>query len=104
MSLIAPLRLKETGSWMMVELQGTLHSSAGDDEPLNELTLGQLERNERGRPILRIGSHLLEGKIEKLGRSYGVVQKNRESKSCEVIGIIREKVVFRSRPKPLVRR
>jgi chromosome transmission fidelity protein 8 len=83
------------------------------------LDLGLLG-SEGGVPVLEIGCHRLEGKIVSLKRPLAVLELRRAPASApgegeggappeqsgegefEVVGIVRSKLLFKSRPKPLV--
>jgi chromosome transmission fidelity protein 8 len=85
------------------------------------LDLGLLS-SEGGVPVLEIGCHRLEGKVVSLKRPLAVLELRRAPASApgegegeggaapehsdegefEVVGIVRSKLLFKSRPKPLV--
>ena len=61
---------------------------------------------------MRIGAHLLEGKIEKLKKPFAVLKKRSIQNSAEsspkaapvdyrAIAILRHKIIFRTVPKPV---
>ncbi|KAF0690213.1 Aste57867_18404 [Aphanomyces stellatus] len=96
--------------WSILELQGELVCDSKAS-----LTLGKLQY-QKGVPTLLIGNHLLEGKTVKLGKPMAIMRKRsktsaprdgdvEESKSDEaytVVGIARKKLVFGTRPKPVL--
>ena len=64
------------------------------------------------KALLRIGAHLLEGKIEKLKKPYAVLKKRATPKNVDsepkettvdyrTIAILRNKIIFRTVPKPV---
>lgn len=60
----------------------------------------------QGTPVLKIGSNHLEGKVIPLKKQLAVLEKeeaaDRDSKVCfNVTGIIKRKIVFKTRPKPI---
>jgi hypothetical protein len=85
------------------------------------LELGVLG-SDGGVPVLEIGCHRLEGKVVSLKRPLAVLELRRapapavsdgdrdggaapelnEEGEFEVVGIVRSKLLFKSRPKPLV--
>ena len=90
-----------------MELQGTLHARDEKNPTLQGLSVGVLSKNPLGRPVLTIGAHRMTGKIVKLDRPLGVLRKRTDEAGnmrYDVVGMIREKTIFKSRPKPLVRR
>eukprot|EP00911_Craspedida_sp_UC1_P001403 UC1_evm6s1056 len=105
------VKVKEGGAeeWMILELQGTVQ--ARGERPLDRLPLGHLKMKGT-TPELLIGHHQLKGKIVKLEKPYGVLQKNTAPRgedgspgevSYEVLAYIKRKLIFSARPKPLVR-
>jgi len=113
----------------MVELQGSLTvgvvGAEGAEEAaaeqardclLNGRTLGRFTL-EQGVPVLEIGAHRLEGKVVKLKKPLAVirrVEKDEDVSSSdyeddsdfdaeyEIVATVRSKVLFKTRPKPLV--
>jgi len=87
----------------MIELQGDLESKS--QEPLAGKLVGSLHYSKEGTPIFIIGHHILFGKVVKLEKPFGVLEKiSNEKGETEYIvkAIIHNKICFRERPKPIV--
>ncbi|XP_077983487.1 chromosome transmission fidelity protein 8 homolog [Glandiceps talaboti] len=115
------LLIKSIGSgaskeWLMVELQGRIMSR--HDEDLSGNLIGDLHFNKKGIPILIIGHHILYGKLVDLEKPYLVLIKDENQASSDdvtmetdhsnktkhftVTAIIKRKLQFRTRPKPII--
>ncbi|KAF0731087.1 hypothetical protein Ae201684P_011701 [Aphanomyces euteiches] len=88
--------------WSIVELQGELICESKASLPLGKL------QYQKGVPTLLIGTHLLEGKVVKLGKPMAIMRKKaiddnstEQTKAYTVVGIARKKLVFSTRPKPV---
>ncbi|KAF0716381.1 hypothetical protein AaE_011111 [Aphanomyces astaci] len=102
--------------WSILELQGELIA-----DTKASLKLGHLQY-QKGVPTLLIGTHLLEGKVLKLSKPMAIMRKkphadhaaigsgddtngvasSNTSTGYIVVGIARKKLVFNTRPKPVV--
>ena len=92
------------GEWGIVELQGVLETRRG--RSFEGLHIGDLHFNTTtGTASLIVGHHLLTGKAVKLDKPLGVLRKSSNATSnteyC-VMALIRRKIVFKNRPKPIV--
>eukprot|EP01102_Stenamoeba_stenopodia_P012622 TRINITY_DN400_c0_g1_i3.p1 TRINITY_DN400_c0_g1~~TRINITY_DN400_c0_g1_i3.p1 ORF type:complete len:147 (+),score=19.70 TRINITY_DN400_c0_g1_i3:54-443(+) len=109
--------------WAMVELQGSLdlrHTNQSDSLSCEQLEIGTLALKENGAPTMTIGSHLLEGAVVELKKPLLVIRnttttttvgaKDNEGvagdpdsppKTYNVVGVVKRKFLFRSRPKPV---
>ncbi|KAK1940695.1 Chromosome transmission fidelity protein 8 [Phytophthora citrophthora] len=104
--------------WSMLEFQGDLLPGDGaETTDLKNVDVGTLRYGEGGEITLRIGNHVLAGKVTKLPKPFAILQKVnaqgdvvvedneveavRQTK-YEVVGIARTRVVFASRPKPVL--
>ncbi|KAF1322189.1 Chromosome transmission fidelity protein 8, partial [Globisporangium splendens] len=118
-----------SNEWSIVELQGNL--VVDDNGVMTDVDIGTL-RYVDGVPTLRIGNHILTGKVTALPKPFAILQKDipesavrsaaasgnggeggtNESNSdttakdaqmqYEVVGIARTRVIFNSRPKPVL--
>ncbi|XP_018654447.1 hypothetical protein Smp_130740 [Schistosoma mansoni] len=87
----------------MIELQGDVLSKT--DSPLEGKNLGDLHfSQENGDPILFIGHHVLFGKVVALEKPMLVTKRNTTSGSLQydVVSVIRRKLLFKTRPKPII--
>ncbi|XP_019638384.1 PREDICTED: chromosome transmission fidelity protein 8 homolog [Branchiostoma belcheri] len=107
--------------WTMVELQGVLETRDSSGLPGNRL--GDLHFTKGGQPILLIGHHVLHGKVVELEKPFAVLVKEKEKEkkddstdsmdtgesadtvTCSdylVKAVIRNKLVFKNRPRPII--
>ena len=94
--MIIPVRPNTAGiqDWSAIELQGQLENRS--DDSFAELALGRFKVDAKGRATIVIGSHRLEGKKVTLAKPLAVTTKERDGYS--VIGLIKDKFVFKNRP------
>ncbi|XP_032520873.1 chromosome transmission fidelity protein 8 homolog [Danaus plexippus] len=96
----------ETGGiseWAIVELQGLVQVE-GDDRG-GPAVVGDLHYFKRNRhPVLVLGHHVLTGKEVKLEQPMAVMEKTVDGgqTSYRVKAIVRKKLLFKSRPKPII--
>ena len=102
--------------WAIIELQGTLEmASHCKDDPLAGKFIGDLHFSNSGEPTLIIGHHILYGKTIKLEKPFAVVRKKSSSPTkksgtdapsegtrYDVMGLIKLKLIFNQRPKPII--
>lgn len=62
--------------WTIVELQGELEVRNGaDNNSFNGRYFGDLHFDASNTPILILGHHILQGKIQKLDKPFAVIEK-----------------------------
>ncbi|CAL8096856.1 unnamed protein product [Orchesella dallaii] len=93
--------------WGIIELQGDLDSK--ESGSLAGKLVGDLFYNKDGIPTFIIGHHILVGKAEKLEKPLAVLEKRhiqtkgKDDKTEYVVrAIVKRKLCFRDRPKPIV--
>lgn len=92
-----------TNNWSIVELQGDLVSES--DVSFEGKFIGDLHFEKSGTPILIIGHHLLYGKEMKLEKPFALLQKQTSDNNQTeylVKSVIMSKIIFKTRPKPIV--
>lgn len=107
---------KSVKEWAIVEIQGDLQSSTGDS--VSGKLIGHIFFLSKGRPILIIGYHILLGKIVDANPPLAVLKRSRSpnvftstspihedsnsSTDYTLLALVRKKITFRTRPKPIV--
>ncbi|CAG4947548.1 unnamed protein product [Parnassius apollo] len=89
--------------WAIVELQGLIQMKK--DSTLGPTVIGDLHYFNRNKhPVLVLGHHILNGKEVKLEQPMAVMEKiNNEGKiEYKVKAIVKKKLLFKSRPKPII--
>ncbi|XP_076036444.1 chromosome transmission fidelity protein 8 homolog isoform X2 [Oratosquilla oratoria] len=96
--------------WVLVELQGDLTSRT--EQALKDKFIGDLHYTRQGVPVLIIGHHILYGKVQDLRKPFAVMEKVKMSEGAVMIGsapvvyhvkaVIRKKLLFNTRPKPII--
>eukprot|EP01112_Ceratiomyxa_fruticulosa_P017578 TRINITY_DN5499_c0_g1_i1.p1 TRINITY_DN5499_c0_g1~~TRINITY_DN5499_c0_g1_i1.p1 ORF type:complete len:131 (-),score=38.08 TRINITY_DN5499_c0_g1_i1:77-469(-) len=112
------IRCRESlDEWSILEIQGSLEVS--DAENVDELEAGVLTLTGNSNATLMIGASMLEGKVTPLKKPLVVMKKkgvdqieymdegdsekdSSNSTEYEVVGIVKEKIIFKTRPKFIV--
>ncbi|EFO89110.1 hypothetical protein CRE_14933 [Caenorhabditis remanei] len=97
-------RPEGTPEWMAIEMHGMISPHEGG---FDGKTLGTICWGDRGNVYMIVGNQTLEGKISKTDRPLLVIQKSEkiegeDEKNATVRALIRKKLVFKVRPRPLV--
>jgi chromosome transmission fidelity protein 8 len=103
-STVIPISIEDESTngrdWILVELQGELRARDGEVAEWKEKRLGKLLNRHGDNPVLIIGSSKLEGKRVKLNKPFAIL-KRCGGGGYESRGVVTEKFVFKTRPKPL---
>ena len=90
----------------LIEMQGDLESRLGTDVDLSGKFIGDMHfTKDNFTPILIIGHHILYGKSVKLEKPLVVMTKPQnqgQDTEYQVQTIIRNKLIFKARPKPII--
>ncbi|CAN6483263.1 unnamed protein product [Victoria cruziana] len=102
--------------WAIFELQGVIEAQPSFQGQLQNLEIGCLCRPSQGTYTFTLGYHELSGAKVPLKKPLLVMKKTKEKQACdsttsshagaklEVIGIIRHRILFKTRPKALISR
>ncbi|GMT00472.1 hypothetical protein PENTCL1PPCAC_22646, partial [Pristionchus entomophagus] len=88
--------------WMLIDMQGEINNSG---RPFDEEMLCNLGwRKDNSEALMLIGHHLVEGKVINLEKPY-IVAAPKDQDGKKVLyaeAVVRRKLVFKLRPKPIV--
>ncbi|XP_044582209.1 chromosome transmission fidelity protein 8 homolog isoform X1 [Cotesia glomerata] len=86
--------------WAIIELQGNL-----EFHYKNKCFVGDLHYEKNDTPVLIIGMHILHGKEAMLPKPLAILEKRKDeddNTEYAVKAIVKKKLVFKGRPKPIV--
>lgn len=87
--------------WAAIEVQGELESR--HHTPLECQYIGDLFATMKDNiPILIIGHHILYGKMLMFDKPIAVMKKKQDAEEYIVEAIIKKKLLFKNRPKPII--
>ncbi|XP_050300773.1 chromosome transmission fidelity protein 8 homolog [Anthonomus grandis grandis] len=92
-----------TDEYGIIELQGDLKTDS--ENSFEGKFIGDLHYTKTGQPVLIIGYHLLYGKEAKIEKPVALLEKcKNEQGDTEYLVkcIIKKKIIFKTRPKPIV--
>ncbi|KAL0270614.1 UNVERIFIED_CONTAM: hypothetical protein PYX00_007964 [Menopon gallinae] len=92
--------------WGLIEFQGSFSNDDNDETQLSEVYIGDLNYTKDGIPFFINGHHILHGQEVKLQKPLAILCKDFEKEDCQkqyvVKALIRKKVIFKTRPKPII--
>ncbi len=127
MQLLIQHRNEDKAEWVIIEMQvreyhscplfvqlainialrkGDLESRVGDAAVEGKFVGDLHYAKDSGAPVLIIGHHILHGKVQEMERPFVAMEKAFDSDSeiteFRVKAVVRKKLVFKTRPKPII--
>ncbi|CAH2070261.1 unnamed protein product [Thlaspi arvense] len=103
---------EECSEWTIVEIQGVVETQSSFEGSIQNLEIGRLCRSDSSQETytFTVGYHELTGSKVTLKKPLLVLKKVQKctddlvgkETELEAIGIIRTKILFKTRPKPLI--
>lgn len=92
----------DESDWAVIELQGDIRTTHIEDSHF----IGDLHYTNDGTPVLIIGNNLLMGKVTEFEKPIAVLEKTLneyDETEYKVKALVKKKLLFRTRPKPVDR-
>jgi len=95
-------RSEHLKEWFIIEFQGEIISRHNNGLAGNHL--GDLHFTKQGEPLFIMGHHVLNGKVEVLEKPFASMRRVEVggSKKYEVQAVIKKRILFDTRPKPII--
>ncbi|XP_034938718.1 chromosome transmission fidelity protein 8 homolog [Chelonus insularis] len=100
---------KNLNEWAIIELQGDIQFDSSLQKS-DQLLIGDLfYMKDCGTPVFIIGTHILHGKEITLSKPFAVLEKKKVAVDDNFVteytvkAIVKKKLIFKMRPKPIIR-
>jgi chromosome transmission fidelity protein 8 len=118
-----PIFCESTQEWCIVEMQGQVHvreppaPTASDPDPqlrLDGMEVGSIRAKSATDVVMTVGNYEIDGRRIALSKPIAVLKKVRqqspggddedeEKMALHVVGVVRHKYLFKSRPRAILR-